>query len=190
MRTFTSHCHQRSLSKLVDHVSEQSSTLYFILCAGHVLQHLFVFIYLFFHATAGVAKPWVRRGAKSSGRRQWTGFKPRYRQPYGTQISCANMQTQTDRLTHRSRAGRRVQMCLGTKQTNKNTWNRCISEVSVCSFAASFCWNETAVVLSGYGRLCKRDQPQLCFHTFIAHLHFSRLHHHTSNHGKILLSFG
>lgn len=23
-----------------------------------------------------------------------------------------------------------------------------------------------------------------------AHLHFSRLHHHTSNHGKILLSFG
>lgn len=95
MRTFTSCCHQRSLSKLVENVSEQSLTLYFILCAGHVLRHLF-YLFIYFHATAGAAKPWVRRGAKSSGRRQWTGFKPRYRQPYGTQISCANMQTQTD----------------------------------------------------------------------------------------------
>lgn len=60
----------------------------------------------------------------------------------------------------------------------------------MCLFTSSFWWNETAVVLSRYGRLCKRDQPQLCFHTFITHLHFSRLHHHTSNHGKILLSFG
>lgn len=51
-------------------------------CVGHVLMHSFLFF--LFHITAGGAKPWVRRGVKSCGRRQWMGFKPRYKLPHHT----------------------------------------------------------------------------------------------------------
>lgn len=134
----------------------------------------FTYLFIFFPCNSWCGKAMGKAGSKVLREASVDGIQ--------AQVQAARWHTNkqrkhasANRLTRRSRAGRHVQMCLGTKQANKNTWNRCISEVSVRLFAASFCRNETAVVLSRCGRLCKRDQPQLRFHTFICTLTFFQI---------------
>lgn len=77
-------------------------------------------------------------------------------------------------------------------QPLKKVFNRYSAWANVCMCArlSPLRRSETAAVLSRYDRVMQPGSATASFHTSTAHLHFSRLHHRTSNRGKLLPSCG